>query len=297
MVSRPTPERLARASRELNLLRHNHKEVVSAQQLDQREGKKYVPEMRATIDAIVDIFKQCFGTEVAELEKKTDFSKLAQAKMTEDNIGWKRMLNNRGRLKKWVDNVIQTKELWSVIPSFEDEQLESQLEEELEGDATSSDGSDCGSSSDDDEPLAATKNRHQQRHLKFWMESMKPLPKETEDEYAERVTLLVERGSSTRATRRKRAQGDPAPPVVDDLVAAGTEARLYYLQLKPDRKEPKPTKVLGHHDAGPKKGRQYEVEWKYPGCGPGKRKWVGPDHLAKWPDLVKNYNKVPTHGM
>lgn len=109
MVSRPTPERLARASRELNLLRHNHKEVVSAQQLDQREGKKYVPEMRATIDAIVDIFKQCFGTEVAELEKKTDFSKLAQAKMTEDNIGWKRMLNNRGRLKKWVDNVIQTK--------------------------------------------------------------------------------------------------------------------------------------------------------------------------------------------
>ena len=186
-----------------------------------------VPEMRATIDAIVDIFKQCFGTEVAELEKKTDFSKLAQAKMTEDNIGWKRMLNNRGRLKKWVDNVIQTKELWSVIPSFEDEQLESQLEEELEGDATSSDGSDCGSSSDDDEPLAATKNRHQQRHLKFWMESMKPLPKETEDEYAERVTLLVERGSSTRANRRKRAQGDPAPPVVDDLVAAGTEARLY----------------------------------------------------------------------
>ena len=125
---------------------------------------------------------------------------------------------------------------------------------------------------------------------------MKPLPKEKEEEYAARIQMLVARGFSLRRHRRRKGLEAP-PPIVDDLVAAGTQARLYYLELRPDHKEPKPTKVLSHHDAGPKKGRQYEVEWKYPGCGPGKKKWVGPDHLGKWPDLVENYYKVPAHDL
>ena len=70
--------------------------------------------------------------------------------------------------------------------------------------------------------------------------------------------MLVARGSSLRRHRRRKGLEAP-PPIVDELVAAGTQARLYYVELRPDHKEPKPTKILSHHDAGPKKGRQYEA--------------------------------------
>ena len=92
-----------------------------------------------------------------------------------------------------------------------------------------------------------------------------------------------------------RRAGPSVGPSVEDTAEAGAQAREYYLELMPDRREPKPTKVLHHHDAGPVRGRQYELLWRQPGYGAGKKKWVGPDHMMKYPDLLENYNKVPHH--
>ena len=181
IVSRPTPERLARASAELNILRHNHKQVVSAQQLHERERKKYVPDMSGTISAIVNMFKESFGTTLSALKKKTGFSKLAQARITEDDIGWKRMLKHRGRLKAWVENVILPKELWAVTPSFEqqDDDDDSRLDDVPDAELVFDSGSDSDSDaeSDDDERLSVVRDKHQKSMQKFWMPSMKPLPK------------------------------------------------------------------------------------------------------------------------
>ena len=71
-------------------------------------------------------------------------------------------------------------------------------------------GSDSDSESDDDERLSVVRDKHQTSMQKFWMQSMKPLPKEKEEEYAARIQMLVARGSSLR--RRRRRKGLEAPP-------------------------------------------------------------------------------------
>jgi len=296
MVTRPTEKRLIRASAEMNILRENHRHVVEAHDMDHRNAKKFVPDLSITIDIIVKLFQDCFGKSEADVRKKSSFSKLAQAEMQDRDIGWQRMLKARKNLKEYVANVIKNKELWAVPESFEDEDAEGALLDDDGTDDGSDDNDSDGSSDDWDVPLGELKKRQQKTKLKFWMESMKPLVHESEDDYAKRVMFLLGRGSADQSQLRRvsRGRGDATvkPPSVDDIVQAGVEAREFYLKLRPDRREPVPTKVLRHHDIDGR-GRQYELQWKYPGCGPGKKKWVGPDTMAKYPALLVDYNKVP----
>jgi len=294
MVVRPTPERLARASRELNILRSNHRNVLAAHDMDHRNLKKYVPDLSETLEMIIKLFQESFGTTNADLCRETDFSKLAHAKIDENDIGWQVMLKSRPELRKWVAEAKKKEKLWAVPDSFRDPTDD----DESDSDDGSDDGDvDSGGSSDDwDVPLHKLQSRAKLTRTKFWLQSMKPLRQESEDDYSDRVMFLLQRGIKDQGKLRSQRQRQEAaavePPSAEDIVQAGKEARLFYLELRPDRKELKPTKVLEHNDAGPKKGRQYLLQWKYPGCGPGKTKWVGPDHMAIYPDLLENYNKV-----
>ena len=300
MVKRPSPDRLARASRELNILRENHRNMIDAHDMDQRDCKKYVPDLSETIEMIVQKFRVAFGTTKEELKKKTDFSELAHAKMDASNIGWKVQFAARDKLKKWVKEVMVNKELWAVPENFEAAADEAELADSDQDQGSDEDDDDDDDDDDEDEdehvPLKEVKQNRKKQRLKFWLENMKPLPKESEDEYSARVMYLLEGGvRDRRQVAASRRAGPSVGPSVEDTAEAGAQAREYYLELMPDRREPKPTKVLRHHDAGPVRGRQYELLWKYPGCGPGKKKWVGPDHMLKYPDLLENYNKVPHH--
>ena len=58
-----------------------------------------------------------------EHRRETTFSKLAHCEMTKEKIGWVQMLDSRDKLKTYVDNVIQTKELYSVPPLFSQHQV------------------------------------------------------------------------------------------------------------------------------------------------------------------------------
>ena len=109
--------------------------------------------------------------------------------------------------------MILTKELWAVTPSFEqqDDDDDSRLDDVPDAELVVNSGSDSDSDSesDDDERLSVVRDKHQKSMQKFWMQGMKPLPKEKEEEYAARIQMLVARGSSLRHRRRK---GLEAPP-------------------------------------------------------------------------------------
>ena len=89
------------------------------------------------------------------------------------------MLKHRGRLKDWVKTVILTKELWAVTSSFEqqDAHADSRLDDVPDAELVSDSGASCESESDDDERLSVVRDTHQISRQKFWVQSMKPLPK------------------------------------------------------------------------------------------------------------------------
>lgn len=299
IVKRPTPPRLRKASDKLNVLRENNRNVRNAHRFgDEEAARKYVPDFASTIDEMVKLFRECFGTTKAEHRSPTTFSKLAHAHITEDDIGFKRMFNCRSELVKYVKEVIKKDELWAVPPSFEGEDEEDEaMGDMVDSDAESSDDDDAGadSDSDDDADLRAKARRCKERVFNRWLDALQPAKNQSSDEYAEQIMFLAERGVNAsqtrgRATRSAAADDDNVQVPLDPAV--GLAARKRYEMYFPDRKEKKPTKILRHHDAGPRRGRQYEVKWSNVGYGAPTTKWKGKDYVLMWPDLLENYDKV-----
>jgi hypothetical protein len=110
-------------SKNLNALGANHQNSWKLHGLETLSSKAYLPDFDLTIDHIVKLFTNCLGSSDMEHRRETPFSKLAHCEMTKEKIGWVQMLDSRDKLKTYVDNVIQTKELYSVPPSFSQHQV------------------------------------------------------------------------------------------------------------------------------------------------------------------------------
>ena len=121
------------------------------------------------------------------------------------------------------------------------------------------------------------------------------MPRETEEDYVQRVNILYARSKEPSTTHdidratRSRTGGLATQTAVDANL--GTAARLHF-EGQTGVKEKQPTSITEHKSGGHVQGTLYRLKWSNVGYGRATYKWVTKDKAAKWPDLMENYNKV-----
>jgi len=152
----------------------------------------------------------------------------------------------------------------------------------------------CASSSEDDVQLTDLKALR----AKKWVRHQKINKKvdRTEDDYVERVKLLLSAGSSQRrmlrAMKGQRKDQDAcyAGPTLD-VEQVCLQARLYY-EEEFGRLDKRPRKILKHTDY-PTLGRHYLLLWSDRGyAGQDIEEWKPADYAKKFEGLVENYYLV-----
>jgi len=168
--------------------------------------------------------------------------------------------------------------------------------DDTDEDAPDDDDIDDDDSDDDlDVPFAVITKRNTARQLAHWVKEQVNKG-ETEDEFAARARLMVDRGvnaqAKIRASRKLAGRADPEEGT--DSIAVGTAARLYFESVH-GKADKKPKSIVGHEDLGPALGRKYKFQWKDVGYGSEnvKEAWKSPDWAGKYPDLIETYEKAP----
>jgi len=116
-VRRGTEHNLQKFSTNLNVLRANHRNSIELHGLEYDHNAR-LPDYTYTIDKIVALFIQCFGSTKEEHLREETFSRLAQCNIDINSIGWVQMLDSREKLKDYVKDVIAKGDLYEVPPSF-----------------------------------------------------------------------------------------------------------------------------------------------------------------------------------
>ena len=116
-VRRGSEANLNKFSTNLNVLRANHRNSIELHGLEYDHNAR-LPDYTYTIDKIVALFIQCFGSTKEEHLREETFSRLAQCNIDINSIGWVQMLASREALKQYVNRVIDKGELYEVPPSF-----------------------------------------------------------------------------------------------------------------------------------------------------------------------------------
>ena len=296
VVRKVSRSRLLKAGKAMNVCTENNINLRRAYS-QASSHKRYYTDFTETIDMVAQLLEKCFGASKAEFSKQTTKNELAQVKMRPADVVWQQMLNKRDELQGWISQRVTAGDLWTPPEGKELQQLEEldilqltapeEPEEELEQDSDAEDESE--DSDDDNVPLASLRTATKSAQVKHWLESSKPLPQENADEYAERIMMIVGRGEADQ--RRLRSQrSKKASDKVD--YEAGAAARRYFTELKGRPAEGKPTKIVSHKAAGPRRGTVYEVEWRTPGYGPAKKAWKTLDYVLQYNDIFENYKKV-----
>lgn len=156
------------------------------------------------------------------------------------------------------------------------------------------DEKDSDDSDDEDESLGQLRRLSRKSQLDYWCKRHKPLKNETEDEFAKRAMLMVDRGlvAQNKLRKLKDNQAKWVNQEEEGNIDIGIGARIFYEGIH-GRSHTKPKKIVEHKDMGPPRGRQYRFLWCEVGYGGATRKeWKGPDWALKYPDLVESYEKV-----
>ena len=167
--------------------------------------------------------------------------------------------------------------------------------DDTDEDAPDDDDIDDDDSDDDlDVPFVTITKRNTARQLAHWVKEQVNKG-ETEDEFAARARLMVDRGVNAQAKiRASRKLAGRADPEGTESIAVGTAARLYFESVH-GKADKKPKSIVGHEDLGPALGRKYKFQWKDVGYGSEnvKEAWKSPDWAGKYPDLIETYEKAP----
>lgn len=128
-----------------------------------------------------------------------------------------------------------------------------------------------------------------------WIETNKIDPKldKSQDDYKERVLLILEGGATDRASRGTRSTANGAKKHGLDPTTVAAAARIYYTKMKNIR-EKKPKKILTHKSS-PTLGRSYHCLWSDVGyAGQDYKLWKSEDYVMQFEGLLEDYKKVTT---
>ena len=103
-------------------MRENRRNLDAAY-AHKKQNKEYKLDFNETIKAIADLLEECYGVTFYELCRETTMSKLAHREVKPEDVAWRRMLESREDLRKYVAKVVDTGELYTPPTSKELEQM------------------------------------------------------------------------------------------------------------------------------------------------------------------------------
>ena len=93
-------------------MRENRRNLDAAY-AHKKKNKEYKLDFNETIKAIADLLEECYGVTFYELCRETTMSKLAHREVKPEDVAWRRMLESREDLRKYVAKVVDTGELYA----------------------------------------------------------------------------------------------------------------------------------------------------------------------------------------
>jgi len=157
-VDKPADSKLYTHSCEMSVLRHNHRQVEEEMGTE-RYRKEHVCDMTDDINLIKDYLTEKLGGSVADVQRRTSYSKMAEMELEKEKVGWYLMATaGEEKLRKWLDTIIEKGELGAVGGSPPDLLEELGLQPE-DMDIHCEDPEDEGSSMGQMEQVCAVDNR------------------------------------------------------------------------------------------------------------------------------------------
>jgi hypothetical protein len=297
-ILKPTENSIAKYSDTINIGRQNDANLKNFVDKEIPRDEWSLPDLTLDIDCITEYLKKSLGATVAEVTMPKTMSGMSGGHIVRSDCAIFKVMKAKEALRNWIKNLVDKNELYARAAAdvnVDEEAGAIDVEDDVLEDIV--DEMDLVPVEEEMAivPVIDTTLAEAQARAKEYIArtNAKPLPNETEDQYAARLANIMFSGNEARQTRsnRRKNNRDAATTMTQEEVGAAVEARSQYVLLK-GTKNKRPHKILSQV-TGKAVGKFYVCVYRDVGYSDQDIERTHPeDYLRQFPGFIESYEAV-----